>query len=659
MQANPIHSPSNNIPGNSGGKFAICESGSQVAWLLSHPDLLETVDHMVAANPDAAWALQKRGIEFVSLDDYDQIKPLELTESLVEEQIRWAQWSDSFLQDAIPQFKRTNFQPTRYYVRHLKIIWDTVFHTGSILEQLATYGRPDEVLFFANIKPFTINESCWLQGSALAETIPDWAQYYHIKQEVIPGPKDDTFWKLDVQTRPNIIKRILSHLPAPIYTKIRTIYYGYKLKNTVSSISPNAGHSLKVIFRQHYDLTPEVWNKLRTRGVTLVSFDDILVRAAKLLPSPLEIQSALESAWESIICRTEFWLPDNRLKWSIRKIVQPLLKQFWLHIIPKLWQCMIGAYRVIERQNPAAVAAAISVDPPELGLIMAARKAQIPVIFYIHGVSMGEIETPSWDMADRYLSDYMLLYGEGQAQYIQGRPNRDETIAKPIVVGSARLDKVRKSNTPEFIDSLRKRIVGNSQAPIILYVPSSFQYNIFRYLGRNTQRDISLFNIRRRIASLFNNHPEINFVYKTFVSHGNDPTLDMLEMVYPECIIVRNIGLADLQWAADALIHEAPSTGMCEGLLTNKPMIVYVNRDVYRMNLCAKEMLAKRVVLAENGTDFVHSVEALVSQSGYSAIPDPDQNYLKVYATYLNDGQSAIRAADVIYNIISGSQLSK
>ena len=97
---------------------------------------------------------------------------------------------------------------------------------------------------------------------------------------------------------------------------------------------------------------------------------------------------------------------------------------------------------------------------------------------------------------------------------------------------------------------------------------------------------------------------------------------------------------------------------MVEGLLTEKPMIVLANRDVYRVSSEAQSMLRKRVTLAETGDEFVRSVECMLAEARFAPVVDPDQEFLRTYVTHLNDGASATRAADVIYALASATDPS-
>ena len=144
-------------------------------------------------------------------------------------------------------------------------------------------------------------------------------------------------------------------------------------------------------------------------------------------------------------------------------------------------------------------------------------------------------------------------------------------------------------------------------------------------------------------------------MYKAFVSQGPDPTLTMLSETCPSCKILHNIPLSELQWAADLIIHEIPSSGLHEGLLTNKPLIAYVDRDVYRMPDPVKKMLGKRVILAETGDDYLEKIRTALQSRTFSTLQDPDSEFLQQYFTCLNDGKSAIRAANSIQDIVQNS----
>ena len=113
-----------------------------------------------------------------------------------------------------------------------------------------------------------------------------------------------------------------------------------------------------------------------------------------------------------------------------------------------------------------------------------------------------------------------------------------------------------------------------------------------------------------------------------------------------------NIPLTELQWAADLIIHEIPSTGMYEGLVTDKPMVVHVDRDVYRMPDEVKTILGKRVRISETNKEFIENVNQFLDSGDFSSLNNPDLEFVKAFCTHLDDGKSAERAAEAIFSIV-------
>ena len=267
-------------------------------------------------------------------------------------------------------------------------------------------------------------------------------------------------------------------------------------------------------------------------------------------------------------------------------------------------------------------------------------------------LSMGDVENTIWDLFDSFYSDYQLVYGEGSANYIRSRCNHSGLHAVPIAVGSTRLDRVGRGISDKKILLLRRGIMGNKEMPIVIYVPGIFSNNFFRYDYQDL-RDCRTFDLRCRLAEIFNNHPEVHFSYKAFVSGGHDPTLKKLNETCPKCSIIDNIPLTELQWAVDLIIHEIPIPECFEGLVTDKPMIVHVDRDVFRMPDDVKDLLKKRVCITETSPELIEKVNQCLDSGDFTRLANPNREFLKAFCTHLDDGQSANRAADAISKIVS------
>lgn len=609
---------------------------------------------LLAVNPDATWEIQKNGLDYYSLEDFQTYPTTKEIENLLKAQIQWAQKVDLYLNDYMPYFKENDFRPARYFLFPIKGIWDTYIQRASILDTIASRINPEKILFFDNNEKYKFDRNFAIQGSALVECIPEWSKYHSIVQTPLPTIPLDTFWKMQSDigfTFRHSFRNALHLLPDCIYQKIFKIYW----RTNISS-SPNTPNltktQSKLILKKMYDVNEDLFNELQNNGISLLPFEDFIAKKPHINLKNIRIEKDLQDAWEDLISQDWFWYPGGSQKWSLQKILKPLFKFFWFNIIPDLWKNMTHSIEILDIQKPQALLYGVipDVNVNEIGLIMALRSKNIPIFCYQHGSSMGDIENPLWDVTDRFYSDYMLVYGNGEQDYINSRPNHGDFNAIPLTVGSARLDTIAKKNRVNSLISLRQKCVGKNNNPVILYIPGIFFNNLYFYIYN--MKNAPFFEVRNKIAQLFADNPQINFLYKSFVSIGTDPTIEMLKEVCPKCRIINNIPLSDLQWSADVLIHEVPSTGMYEGLLTDKPMIVYSDRDVYRLSSEAKEMLSRRVILTESVDAFVEKTKNFLEANDFAPLKNPDREFLKRYCTHLDDGKSAHRASDAIAAIV-------
>ena len=133
--------------------IALCESSAQVARLAGDSAIAGDVTTWVSANPAAAWALERRRLPFVPLENFDDGSLREHVEPRIAEQIAWAEGLDETLQREVPDFRSANFRPTRHSLYHIKNFWDTIVHRGTMLTRLAGELKPTRVYHFANTVP--------------------------------------------------------------------------------------------------------------------------------------------------------------------------------------------------------------------------------------------------------------------------------------------------------------------------------------------------------------------------------------------------------------------------------------------------------------------------------------------------------------------------
>jgi hypothetical protein len=635
--------------------IAFCESGSQVEWLINSPKYSEKNSRFIAVTPDAAWTFQNHDISYLTFDAFQCNKNAGLVEKLQSDQVTWARHVDEILQNNIPSLKETNFCPARNYIFYLKNYWDTFIQIADVLENIKRELSPEKVVFFSSPEPISYDTDLMIQSSALSHCIPEWAPYHQIEQIKIPALASDKFWITQVYMKRNWAHAFVASFKSLLKKTDRHIRKHLKSeKNRAGSHAPDRiNHPRpKLVLRDHYDITDEVVHYLEMSGVEIILFNDF-INSGKNVSRPDQLLDAqkMTSLWSEISKEDWFWQPGGWQDWQLKGVLVSLFQHFWFKTIPVLWKSMLEGNALIAQVNPCGIVYGGIWGPRETGFVMAARASKVPVIFYQHGSSMGDIQNTIWDLIDLYYSDYQLVYGEGERDYIEKRLLHMDSLSTGIPVGSARLDYLSKNHDdPRTFDFLKK-MTGKKHWPFVVYIPGAISNNLYRY-DFNYFRNCYIFEIRTKIAKTFKKYPGYRFGYKAFLSRGNDPTIDMLSAVCPECEIIDSIPLSELQWSADMLVYEMPSTGLYEGMLTDKPIIALTDRDLITMPDSVKDLLKKRVTLCDSGSEFVQTVDCILERGALHPITDPDRSFLKKFCTYLDDGNSAIRAADTIHRII-------
>ena len=629
--------------------IAICESDQQVEWLITQQQYSDKITHWIAANPSAYWELKHRNVSFSRLEDFQINKSSEKIESLQSDQVQWACNVDAFLQKRLSDFNSTNFCPARNYLVYLKNAWDTLINRADLLENITKRVGSNKLVYFYTNNPSQYFSDFTRSGSALSKCIPLWADHYGIPLIPLPDISSDSIWKPQVQMKTGIRRKITSKIPRFLIHHIQWI-----INKPVFPLLPlrvQLSEKKKIILvKSLYDITDEISHQLCIYGVNPQSFDIAVARSQKCsIPLPSLYQNLTE-AWQQIIDLEWFWKPNGWQDWSLRTELEPLFHHFWFSILPELWKSFTGSRSYIQKHFPYAVFVPSIWGTGETGFIMAAHHEQVPVFFYQHGACMGEIENTIWDLTDSIYGDYQFIYGEGSANYIRSRNRSSFSRAMPYHVGSARLDRIAQGISKKKEITLRRSILGEKEVPLIVYVPGTFFNNYFRYDYQDF-RHCRIFDLRCDVAKIFHKLPNVQFSYKAFVSEGSDPTLEMLKETCPGCSIIDNISLTDLQWIADLIIHEIPGTGMYEGLVTNKPMIVHVDREIYKMPNQVKDLLKKRVDITETTPELIDTVIQFLNLHNFAPISNPNREFIKAFCTYLDDGQSAHRVADAIFTL--------
>ncbi len=599
----------------------------------------------ISAYPSSAQWFDENTVDYLNAESFERVHSTNDIVDLLKKQIQWAHNVDNFLNIIHDNFE-VEFNPTVHYIYYIKSLWDTIIHHAEIIETIITEKEPDVFYYFSNLQPIKIYNGLTFEGSIYAPIISHLCDYHNIYSEPITTTERDQFFKDPNFKEPNYFFRLNQKIRRLLKPYVYRLMYDYQ----ILSLKYNPLKLNTLIIQQSYEFTPEVCSYIERRGYKIINMDTF----------PLKENLTGFHEPLSKLSINELWGKISKDKWFYRKNgwsntdLSPLFEPFFYHYItqeiPRLWNNLLLSKKILFNIQPKAIGFGVW-ESKTIGLLLAAKDLKIPRIMYLHGGSVGDIENPGVVYTIHFLSDFVLVYGPDQAKYINSKDWYPNFSSIPEVVGDARLEWLKETIKPNRVISIKRGIHQNSKKPIVLYVPGSIFTNFYRYSCQNI-RNTETFETRKSIFDLVKSHADsISFVYKPFVTNHEDPTCKMIEKNYPNIRMIGDISLPELQCAADLIIQEVPSSGMYESMITDKPMIVLVNRHIYDMPDYVKQLLSKRVHIASDTNEFINMIQDAMNDIPNWIQSNDNKDFWKRFCVP-EDGKSAILAAEKIHEII-------
>lgn len=296
---------------------------------------------------------------------------------------------------------------------------------------------------------------------------------------------------------------------------------------------------------------------------------------------------------------------------------------------------------VIRRCNVKAVLTSNTPAFTGHALAQACRYFHLQVIRWQHGFMVaqnGRINQLN-EFNDVMTSDVVFTFGRAATQahelYIHKFP------AKVISIGSSSLDKIRE------IRKRRKEISKRT----ILYVTTSYYRNQW-YCGfcppfsdRYLLKDQIM--IMESLERIVNKYEAKVTVKLSRVSLSDLPLANEFSSLFRVVVVSPNF--TQLMYENDIIIIDAPTTTVLEAVATRKTVFVLMNHIRYPDN--ARMLLQKRAVCADSVEELMSQLQGYIEQGIYPADVDNDE-YLREYGNYLNDGKSAQRALNKVLEIV-------
>lgn len=277
-----------------------------------------------------------------------------------------------------------------------------------------------------------------------------------------------------------------------------------------------------------------------------------------------------------------------------------------------------------------------------------ARYFQVPVIHWQHGFMFaknGRI-TQLNEFNDMMTSDVVFTFGEESARAHE--LHIDKFPAKVISIGSSSLDKIWEKNK-KIKEKFKKTI---------LYVTTNYSHNWWyngfyppfsdRYLLKD---QLMILELLRQMTYKYNTRVTVKLPKESaFNSRFIDEFSSSFRMVVDEASFV------ELMDKNHIIIIDSPTTTTLEAVATKKPVFVLMKHVGYSDS--ARKALERRAICTDTSHGLIGVVERYLDHGAYHADVNNDE-FLRLWGTYLNDGESDRRAVGEVLKIINRNQSSR
>jgi len=370
-------------------------------------------------------------------------------------------------------------------------------------------------------------------------------------------------------------------------------------------------------------------------------------------------RKACTNAWKQIDCNSirEFFQIAGL---DLYPLVKPFLKDYICSTIPAR---VVSARKLrigLRRIRKGAI-----VMPYVPGWVAnIARQAGIPTVAFQHGGGYGYLDLPITEH-ELLGTDYFFCYGPGVSEFYETpSPNAhlssDTPRPIPLPIGSPCLD-ILKQREQRLDESqiLRDAITQSRRA--IIYVMTNLTGDR-RYFSYHTYPDIWYWRLQREIIQVCTEFVNIHLIVKLYPPHPVKNPLGkwIRQKSFSNCEMVQDKPFIDMLGQADLFIIDYPSTMLLQALTTDKPIIAFAERRSLRLDPSAARLLRKRVIFSETKEEFLRDIVTVLSQlDRWTSLAHRNDEFLRAYGTYLNDGNSAERAKQVLLKILQNQYALK
>lgn len=634
-------------------------------------NLLDKTNILVALTPEADYAAEKLKLEYKTIEDF-YLDP-ELMELGIQNLAKVSEFCaelDRRLFQALKDIPEAQAISTHDDFYDLKRLFDALLHRTFTLISAVTKISPELIVYF-DCPSFKRDIKFDIEHNLLISRIlPIIAKNLSIKTVVLPGHKiSEDLHSLVKALKHTLINQLSKFPRARILIseliKIRKrLLFNEDIKPFSDVLSLNKNSMTLIgdsnspfddgrVIRKWID--SDTGNFVTLGQIMEIGKNSIRKESYHLYATA---SKACTNAWEQIDCNT------IRDFFQIAGIdLYPLVKSFLKDYICSTVPTRIVAARKL-RIGLRQIQQGVIIGPSVLGQTAnIARQAGISTVAFQHGGAYGYLDVP---VAEHELlgTDYFFCYGPGVAEFYE-KPSPSAHLSSdvprpiPIPIGSPSLDtlKQRKRNP-------KSKNPKNGKEKTVVYVTTNLGGDR-RYFNYHMYPDIWFWQLQQRVIETCTKYQNIRLIVKLYPQKGirkdlaHNPIRDWLKDVsLPNCEALENSPFTDLLSFGDLFIMDALATTLLEALTTTKPIITFSDRRWVKLQPEAGKLLRKRIILSDSREQFIKDIRIFLEQPQWE-LPEPvNDEFLKAYGTYLNNGQSSERAVRALVNIVNNRKIN-
>lgn len=395
-------------------------------------------------------------------------------------------------------------------------------------------------------------------------------------------------------------------------------------RGKISCNSPLLVHSL---FGDLGNMIIADWTRRGGQALTVQEFLDAYAVAG----DESRVASPCAQLWNAVRGDPECRALLERHGVSLWPYLGPLLEEIVARRLPVDFATSARAQRAFSRHKPVVVSGGMVEANYVIG--RAAGRQDVTFVSHHFGGFLGFSLLPSHERYDMAECDYFLCGGTGA----------EATFAAPSPLARWRAGTRRAEPVPTglpWVEDLaaRSRAAQDPLRPIgrIMVVMNALVGDC-RYLGYVFPPEIAYWRFARRVVQRLAREP-LEVVVKLPLGERypqqRSPLEDWLrDHPHPNVRILAGVPLRECLDEADAFVLEGPSTPLLHVAATRAQLLLYADRDVYRLVPRARELLRRRAtVFAETQADFFAGLETyLARRSPTVQASDVDDEFLRTF----------------------------